>query len=181
LATRYDDYGTYVDLLMELEIAEPGRDHAARALEASERARARSLLESRAEARAGLRKRAAPELLARERTLRAKINAREDLRVRFLSEGSAREQTEALEEELRSLLLEYEKVQGEIRSAGSRHALTEPQPLTLRQIRDEVLDDETLLLAYTLGEERSFLWVVSRDSLTSYLLPRRAEIEELAR
>ncbi|MCP4659043.1 MAG: CHAT domain-containing protein, partial [bacterium] len=28
---------------------------------------------------------------------------------------------------------------------------------------------------------RSFLWVVSRDSLTSVLLPRRAEIEELAR
>jgi len=92
LATRYDDYGTYVDLLMELEIAEPGRDYAAGALEASERARARSLLESLAEARAGLRKRAAPELLARERTLRAKINAREDLHVRLLSEGSAQEQ-----------------------------------------------------------------------------------------
>ena len=40
---------------------------------------------------------------------------------------------------------------------------------------------QTLLLEYALGEERSYLWAVSRDGLASYELPPRAEIEAAAR
>ena len=38
-----------------------------------------------------------------------------------------------------------------------------------------------MLLEYALGEERSYLWVVSRDAVTSFELPKRAEIEAAAR
>jgi CHAT domain-containing protein len=44
-----------------------------------------------------------------------------------------------------------------------------------------LLDDDTLLLEYSLGEERSYLWAVTRDSLASYELPKLAEIEAAAR
>ncbi len=179
LAVRYDEYIAYIDLLMELEAAEPGKGHAARAFEASERARARTLLESLAEARAGLRQSAAPEILDHERALRAQINLKESRRMEFLAEGSA-EQAAAFERDLRSLLLEYDKLQGEIRAAGPR-VLSESRPLNLEEIRREVLDHDTLLLAYALGEERSFLWVVSRDSLVSHVLPPGSEIDDLAR
>ncbi|MBO0799915.1 MAG: CHAT domain-containing protein, partial [Blastocatellia bacterium] len=55
-----------------------------------------------------------------------------------------------------------------------------PQPLMPEQIQRQVLDDQTLLLEYFLGKERSFLWAVSADSIRSYELPKREEIEEQA-
>jgi len=39
----------------------------------------------------------------------------------------------------------------------------------------------TLLLEYALGEKRSFLWAVTPDSITSYQLPPREEVEAAAR
>src|SRR5262249_23598760 len=45
----------------------------------------------------------------------------------------------------------------------------------------QVLDRETLLLEYALGDEHSYLWAVTPDSITSYRLPPRAEIEAAAR
>jgi len=51
----------------------------------------------------------------------------------------------------------------------------------LSTIQQEVLDDESVLLEYALGEEHSYLWVVSKTEIYSYELPKRAEIEATAR
>jgi hypothetical protein len=56
----------------------------------------------------------------------------------------------------------------------------QPRPLTLKEIQTEVLDQDTLLLQYSLGEERSYVWLVSSNSITSYELPKGAEIEKAA-
>src|SRR5262249_7414880 len=45
----------------------------------------------------------------------------------------------------------------------------------------QVLDPDTLLLEYSLGENASYLFVVSQTSITSHQLPKRAEIEEATR
>jgi len=50
----------------------------------------------------------------------------------------------------------------------------------LQQIQQQVLDDNTLLLEYSQGEERSYLWAVTKTGITSYELPKRADIEALA-
>ncbi len=121
LAVRHDDYGAYIDLLMQMEADEPGRGHAVRAFEVSERARARTLLESLAQARAGVREAAAPELLECERALRAQINAKERRRIAVLAEGSTAE-VAALDRELRLLLLEYTSDGGREGAAGPRQA-----------------------------------------------------------
>jgi CHAT domain-containing protein len=44
-----------------------------------------------------------------------------------------------------------------------------------------VLDTDTLLLEYSLGTERSYLWVVSTTSIDSFQLPRQADVEAAAR
>ena len=54
-------------------------------------------------------------------------------------------------------------------------------PLSLREVQQQVLDPDTLLFQYALGEERSFLWVVSPDLINIYELPGRRRIEALAR
>jgi CHAT domain-containing protein len=50
----------------------------------------------------------------------------------------------------------------------------------LQQIQQQVLDDNTLLLEYSQGEERSYLWAVTKTGITSYELPKRADIEAAA-
>src|SRR6185295_2465960 len=41
-------------------------------------------------------------------------------------------------------------------------------------------DDDTVLLEYSLGMEKSFVWAVTRDHIKSYELPGRADIDEAA-
>ena len=49
------------------------------------------------------------------------------------------------------------------------------------ELQKQLLDDNTVLLEYALGEERSYLWVVSRTGIKSYELPKRTDIEASAR
>jgi CHAT domain-containing protein/predicted negative regulator of RcsB-dependent stress response len=174
-------YQFYIDVLMQLHKKDPSKGYDALALHASERARARSLLELLTEANADIRKGVDPELVERERTLQQKLDAIEKRRVELLSGNHTSEQAEAIEREREKLLEEYRQVQADIRAKSPSYAaLTQPKPLTLEQIQEEVLDEDTLLLQYSLGEERSYLWAVTKTGITSYELPKRAEIETLA-
>jgi hypothetical protein len=51
----------------------------------------------------------------------------------------------------------------------------------LREIQSKVLDEETVILEFELGSEKSFLWAVTTASITSFELRPRAEIESAAR
>lgn len=53
------------------------------------------------------------------------------------------------------------------------------EPIDAAGIRG-MLDEGTLLLEYSLGAEKSYLWLVSSKEVLSYELPKRAEIEEKA-
>jgi CHAT domain-containing protein/Tfp pilus assembly protein PilF len=182
LASKRDYYEFYVDLLMRLHQRQPSDGHDAAALQASERARARSLLETLTEARADIRQGVDPEWLERERTLQQQLNAKERYRMQLLSGKHTEEQATAAEKELRELLTQYQEVQAQIRARSPRYAaLTQPQPLSLKEIQQQVLDEDTILLEYALGDERSFLWAVTTTSITSFELPKRDEIETAAR
>ncbi|MFP5285576.1 MAG: CHAT domain-containing protein [Thermoanaerobaculia bacterium] len=52
--------------------------------------------------------------------------------------------------------------------------------LTAREVQRELLDEETILLEYFLGERQSYLWVITSTSAASYPLPPGKEIEDLA-
>ena len=60
-------------------------------------------------------------------------------------------------------------------------SLVQPVPLTVEEVQQKVLDSDTLLLEYSLGEEKSFLWAVTPDSIKTYELPKRELIEPAAR
>jgi len=180
-ATVQGDYEFYIDLLMQLHRQEPGKNHQAAALQAAERARARSLLESLTEARADIRQGVDPALLARERSVQQRLNAKAEAQFKLLNGQHTEEQAEARRKELDELTTGLQQVQTQIRQTSPRYAaLTQPQPLTPAEIQ-QVLDADTLLLEYALGKERSFLWAVTPTSLTSCELPKAAEIEAAAR
>ena len=76
----------------------------------------------------------------------------------------------------------FEQVQSRIRETSPQYAaLTRPAALNLQEIQSKVLDEDTVLLEYELGSEKSFLWAVTSSSITSFELRPRAEIESAAR
>jgi len=79
----------------------------------------------------------------------------------------------------RSLLQLLAEAGSKIRVRES--SLIQPVPLTVEEVQKSVLDPDTLLLEYSLGEEKSFLWAVTINSIKSYELPKRAVIEPVAR
>lgn len=178
LASKRDYYDFYIDLLMRLHQQSPGKGHDAAALQASERARARSLLESLSEARIDIREGVDPQLLAREQELQQKINDKEMQRIGLPPEA----QTQQLEKDLNALLTSYNEVRAQIRARSPRYdALMQPEPLTLQEIQRQVLDEDTVLLEYALGDEKSYLWAITQTDLKSFVLPKRAVIEPVAR
>ena len=181
-ATRRDFYELYVDLLMRLDQKSPGRGHDAEALQARERARARSLLEALTESRVDIREGVDPQLLEREGALQRKINDEEMRRVRVRAGKHTPEDLAAIDARINQLLLDYGQVQSEIRVRSPRYAaLIHPEPLTLKDIQQQVLDEKTILLEYALGEEKSYLWVVTQTELKSFELPKRSLVEATAR
>jgi tetratricopeptide (TPR) repeat protein len=182
LASKRDYYEFYIDLLMRLDQHDPSQGHDTAALQASERARARSLLETLIEARADIRQGVDPPLLERERTVQQQLNAEAERLTRLLSGQHTEDQAAAARKEIDELLAQFQEVQAQIRARSPRYAaLTQPQPLSLKEIQQQVLDEDTMLLEYALGEERGFLWAVTPTSIASFELPNRAEIETAAR
>lgn len=181
-ATVQNYYSFYIDLLMRMHKQRPAAGNDARALQVSERARARALLETLAEANVDIRQGVDPVLIERERAIQKALNSKAQEQVKLLTGAQGGAQAKAIAGEIDRLTTELQQVETEIRQTSPRYAaLTQPQPLTLKEIQSQVLDEETLLLEYSLGLPHSYLWVVSPTSITSYVLPRREEIEESAR
>jgi len=181
-ASAHEYYEFYIDLLMELHRLDPTEGYNVIALEVSERARARSMLELLTEARADIRQGVDPALLESERSLQQLLNGKAEYQVRVLSGKHTDAQAKAVAKEIEALTTEYQQVEARIRQVSPRYAaLTQPQPLTTQEIQQKLLDADTLLLEYSLGEERTYLWAVTQTSITSYVLPKRSEIEAAAR
>jgi CHAT domain-containing protein/tetratricopeptide (TPR) repeat protein len=181
-ATVQGYYEFYIDLLMRLHKQHPFEGHDAEALQTSERARARGLLETLVEANADIRQGVDPILLELERSMQQRLNAKAKAQMKFLSGKHTDDQVQPIAIEIEALTTEFQQVEAEIRQKSPNYAaLTQPQPLTLKEIQTQVLDKDTLLLQYSLDTDRSYLWAVTQDSITSYELPKRTEIEDTAR
>jgi CHAT domain-containing protein/Tfp pilus assembly protein PilF len=181
VASVYGYYEFYVGVLAKLDKTRPNEGFSAKAFEASERGRARSLLDSLSESAVDLHAGLDPEILRREQTVKLAFDDWAQ-RSRQANESAAGNgDARRLASEYRDLEERYQLIQAEIRSRSPRYAsLARPQPLTLREIQKEVLDRDTVLLEYALGDERSYVWVVSPDTHTLRELPPRAEIEGAA-
>ena len=119
-------------------------------------------------------------LIEKERELTQVLNAKAQREMQLKVRKGSAEELATLQRELSRLEDEYQQVQAEIRKSSPQYsALTHPQPLGLKEIQQQ-LDPDTLLLEYSLGAERSYLWAVTPDSLKTYVLPKREEIETVA-
>jgi CHAT domain-containing protein len=182
LASRQEYYGFYIDILAERHRQNQTAGFDAAAVAVSERARARSLLELLTESRADISQGVDGSLLERERSLQQLLQAKAAAQFALLNRKHTPVEAEAAVKEIDSITSEYEELRAQIRAHNPRYAaLTQPQPLSLAEIQQQVLDPDTLLLEYSLGDNASHLFVVSQTSITWRQLPKRAEIEDAAR
>lgn len=171
-------YKVYVDILMAQHRQSPAGGFDRAALEASERSRARTLLETLTGARVDLDKDVDPALAGSQKALYDKLDAKAELQIRRQLEGQT-SAGQALEAEIRQTSAELELLQGQVR-ARSSSSLAQPLPITATEIQS-LLDPDTTLLEYTLGKYRSYLWVVTTDAVRTYTLPPEKEIDRLVR
>jgi CHAT domain-containing protein/tetratricopeptide (TPR) repeat protein len=181
-ATTLQMYELVIATLMDLHAATSDQSYAARAFHVAERARARALLDALVETQGGVRGGISAELRRRERDLQDRINVGAEHQIQLLSGIHTPEQADRASREMAVLLTEWRELDAEILARSPRYAeLTRPRPLDADTVRSSVLDDDTLLLEYALGAERSHLWVLSRAAMTAHTLPPRAEVEAAAR
>ena len=177
-----DYYELYIDVLMQLHKSRPSEGFDSLALQASERARARSFVELLAESRGDIRQGVDPTLLEREQALHRRLNAKAERQRQVANDPANRQQAETMARELDRVATELQELEGQIRARSPHYAtLTQPQLLNAREIQQQVLDDNSLLLEYSLGKERSYLWAVTKTGVRAYDLPARADIEAAAR
>lgn len=185
-STVRDKYDFYIDLLIELENQPNNRENGALAFAASERARARSLLDLLAESYVDVSGRINPELKRREQAIAAKLSALQTQLIRLKSaEKPNAPRRDALQTEIEKADVERERLESEIRRTNPRYAaLKYPATLNLAQAQ-KLLDDKTVLLEYQTGAQNSYLFTVGRNEFQIVPLPNeqilRQSIESLRR
>jgi CHAT domain-containing protein len=151
------------------------------AFNVSERARARSLLELLNESRSEIRSGVDPGLIEDQRRI--------DRRIMLLSGRLSleigtpmRTVHEDVEREIEALQSERHQTEEHIRASNPAYAsLLKPEPLDLDAIQQCVLDEDTTLVQFSLGDPYSYVWIAGKDRLSTVRIASRSQIEEAAR
>lgn len=169
LSTRRAVYAETADLLYDLH-------REAEALEMAERGHARAFLDMLALSRSGVPDELTPEQRHREDTALARIS---EIQKRLWKEAISPGEEKKIKAELTSTEDDLEAFRLEIRRANPRYAsIHYPEPLSVSEIQNKLLDDHTALVEYLLGEKRSLAWVVTKNKVSTSVLPAQKEIED---
>ena len=157
-------------------------EYAAEAFQVNEQARSRSLLDLLNETGTAITEGIPADLLKRKQeNLDRQQEIAEEITGASLVPDSQKKKPSELEAELDKLQTDFDNIENQIRTANPRYAsLTASKPLTLAEVQQKVLDDQTVLLEYNLGADTSYLWAVSKSEVNLYKLPPRSSIEKLA-
>jgi CHAT domain-containing protein len=68
----------------------------------------------------------------------------------------------------------------EVHAVDAKQAASSTAPtLTLKQVQAEIEGDDTVLLEYALGDDKSYVWVIDQRQMTSYELPPAEQIRKI--
>jgi len=141
-----------------------------RAFEISESERARSLAEFLRHTETNLLAGLDPELAKQEQTLRQLIRAKRDDKVATIVGGFKNGALQTLDFELLRLEDQYKYVSAVISARYPAYdQITRPRGWDLRRIQQQVVnDDDTILLEYIVGLDKSYVWAITRNSVTAH-------------
>lgn len=169
-ATVHDRYLQYIQCLMRRN----DRQATVKAFEISESSRARSLAEFLRNTETNLLAGLDPELANQEKSLRHLMQAKANDRVALIStKVPDKPALEKLDAELAQLDERYKSVSATISQRYPAYdQITRPRGWDLARIQQQVVnDDDTVLLEYILGADKSYVWAITRDSFTAHEIP----------
>jgi CHAT domain-containing protein/Tfp pilus assembly protein PilF len=173
-ATNIRYYQGYADVLLQ-----QGRRE--QAFEVIERSRARTLLELLSNGHINIGKGVDSALLSQERDIQRTLQKKTEVRVRLAASEHTPEQVSRVDSEIDNLLMQAKDIKAQLLLETPEYAaLVEPHQLSTAEIQ-QLLDENTLLLEYSLGEKCSHLWAATNDALMVYDLLPKKEIERAAR
>ncbi len=184
LASKQDYYKIKIGILMDLHQQQPTKGYQTLALETSERGRARGLVEllTNAGIDRQLKPKGSSKLITQNEQLERDLRQVEKQRVALLSRTHTPEQASVLDRKSNALIAQIQESQNKLRIENPAYAaLKYPEPITLKQIQQKVLDRDTVMLQYSIGKERSYLWLVTPTAVQSYSLPGEKKLEEIAK
>ncbi|HEX5835272.1 MAG TPA: CHAT domain-containing protein [Pyrinomonadaceae bacterium] len=157
-------------------------EYASEAFRINEQSRARSLLDLLSETNAAITEGVPAELLKRKQE---NLDRQQDIADILTGINVSTEELKAkpaeLDAELEKLQTEYEEIENQIRTASPRYAsLTANKPMTLAEVQQSVLDEQTVLVEYALQADDSYLFAVSKSAVNLYKLPSRGTVDKLA-
>jgi CHAT domain-containing protein len=185
LSTRRDYYEFLIDTLMQARdeaVGEASSDeYLLRALAVAERARARATADLMSEAAVNLRQGVDPTLQARQYDLYSQLVEKQYQRDQLLQQEAGQAKVDIAVIELQDIHAALDVLEIELRQTNPKVAtLSDPNVLDTHQIQT-LLDDDTVVLQYWLGEVESYLWIVSRTDVQGIRIADRNAIEKLAR
>ena len=178
----HDLYAFHIELLMRRAQLSGDQRDAERAFLTSERSRARTLTDTLS--RIGRSKgedAVGAGLIKARRTVQARLHGL----LRQLSDAAnqknAVNRLAELGREIDDLLAEYKLLESQVHAGSARYAaIARQREWSLREIQNG-LEPGTALLEFALGEERSFVWAITRDSFHAVELPAKRELDRKAR
>ncbi|HKU76117.1 MAG TPA: CHAT domain-containing protein [Pyrinomonadaceae bacterium] len=176
-AARHDLYALAIDVRMQLyELTKSSADIEA-ALSLSEQARARNLIDLLTEAHANSSSGISPQAEDKNIRLQQEISGLTQSLLRLRNLGAEKD-ANAVEQ---TLIRKFQEQNDLARKRGSSADITQQaRPRTPHKIQ-QLLDDNTILLQYSLDDERSHLWTVTRNSIEHHFLPDRDDIKRVAK
>lgn len=177
-STAYERYELYINFLVKMHRRFPGQGFDLQALQAAEKARARLMLETLALSETDLTKDADALMIKREKEIRALLNTKADKLTDLLSRDTEKPETDKLSGEIKELENELEEIKARLKQQSPIYsAIKNPAPFDVNDFQQKVLDENSLLLEFSFGQQESYLWVVGKNEISSYILPKREEIE----
>jgi CHAT domain-containing protein/uncharacterized protein HemY len=177
-STVFERYDFYINLLMKLHKKSPSENFALEALQTAEKSRARAMLEKLSLSEANFTKDADAEAVKREKEIRVLLNAKADKLTDLLSQNADKSETDKISGEINELENELENLKAQLKQQSPVYsAIKNPAPFDVGEFQREVLDENSLLLEFSFGKDESYLWLVGKNELGSYVLPPREAIE----
>lgn len=175
-ASRGDRLDLYTEMLMHLHAKQPEGGFSERAFNLTEQWRARSLSEMLAESRTELRQELTAEQREREDAI---LLATSRVQRELFREKVASARQKELKESLAKSERDLDLFQTELRKSGNRYVAGQyAEVWDAKRIGREVLDKDTVLLEYAIGEKESYVWAVTEGGLSNAVLPGKKLVEE---
>ena len=178
----FDIYFLYIDSLMQYSAEIEDSTLVARAVQAFESVLARQFRRVLSEADIDYRQGVDQSLLDQESNLRASFDAKAADRLKLGEDLNNVREAAEIDSDITRILERLKGVESLMRSSNRHYAaLNDFATTSVEDIKNNVVDSQTIVLEYCLGEPRSYLWAITEDNVQSFELPSQSEIDDLVR